>query len=70
MCQPGWSWSLGPRFQGDRQHWGVGVQICYHGTEKSKRTAWRRWQFKLSLRRQAELSKAKEGISQQCLVRH
>lgn len=43
----------------DSYPWGISVQICYHGPEKSKRTAWRRWQFKLSLRRQVELSKAK-----------
>lgn len=43
----------------DSNLWGVSVQICYHGPEKSKRTAWRRWQFKLSLRGQVGLSKAK-----------
>lgn len=45
----------------DSNLWGVSVQICYHGPEKSKRTVWRRWQFKLSLRRQVQLSKAKKG---------
>lgn len=35
-------------------------KYSHHGTEKSKMTAWRRWQFKSSLRRQEELSKAKK----------
>jgi hypothetical protein len=46
----------------DSNLWGVSVQACYHGTKKSKRTAWRRWQFKLSPRRQVQLSKAKRSI--------
>lgn len=43
-----------------KETWGVGVQISHYGTEKSKRTAWRRWQFKPSLRRQEKLSRAEK----------
>lgn len=43
-----------------KETWGVGVQISHHGTEKSKMAAWRRWQFKPSLRRQEELSRVKK----------
>lgn len=47
----------------DNNLWAVCVQISHHGAEKSKATAWRRRQFKLSLRRQEALSEAKRRES-------